>query len=476
MQMSEIAYLWIQMGFMITLPLVLGIIVGKIEQMSSLSKACWMKLILLFSLIGIALIVGNAWKITHEITMVKTPWTTNNYQKFIPDNSLIFEKGTRADLFFLVILIINLSGTFLCTAVQWVKKKHLNDRLIKSVRTDASLVKLMHEVQTQWKMSDPVVIMRSSEVSAPCLVHLKETCILIPEQFHDQQLNWCIAHELAHHQNDDLLMGGMIRILKIVFWFHPLVWVFKKKYLEIQEMACDERITSKMSMDDKVEYLKLLERTIMFAKDKENVYPEICLARKTQIGRRAEKIMKYTPSSKRNIVFSIWIAFMFCIMTLTIHATTLFTTEEAGKMISPASSKVLRTDVLETSIHSLNVIDDSLPAVYRGFSQRKHGVYLSSYTGNFGNYYGELEDREPRILAVAQLDENDVFQLTLSPAEKYFDLVVCGKRTGCRVVYFDERKIILTLTDFEEDTYCFMLKDKMIAGYYLDYQLILAIR
>lgn len=475
--MSEIAYLWIQMGFMITPPLVLGIILGKIEQMSSRSKARWMKLILVFSLIGVALIVGNTWKITHEIVMIKTPWDVNNYHMFVPDNSLIFEKGTRADFVLIIILITFLSGTFLCTTVQWVKKKHLNDRLIKSVSTDDSLIKLMHEVQTQWKMNDPVLIMRSSEVSAPCLVHLKEACILIPDQFHDQQLNWCIAHELAHHQNDDLMMAGLMCILEVLFWFHPLVWVFKKNYFEIQEMACDERITSKMSMDDKVDYLRLLERTIVFAKDKEKLYPEICLARKTQVGRRAEKIMKNNISFKRNMIISVWIAFIFCVMSLRIYSATLFTTEEAGKLISPASIKVLRTDVLESSIQSFPVLDDSMPAaVYRGFSQRKHGVYLSGYTGNFGNYYGELEHREPRILVSAQLNENDVFQLTLSPAEKYFDLVVCGKRTGCRVVNFDERKIVLTLTDFEEDTYCFILKDKTIAGYYLDYQLVLALR
>ena len=68
--------------------------------------------------------------------------------------------------------------------------------------------------------------------------------IYLPENWQDEfteaELRIILGHELAHLKRRDLLWNWLPTIVGWLFFFHPLVWVIKRRWEEAQEAACDE--------------------------------------------------------------------------------------------------------------------------------------------------------------------------------------------------------------------------------------------
>jgi beta-lactamase regulating signal transducer with metallopeptidase domain len=84
----------------------------------------------------------------------------------------------------------------------------------------------------------------SPKVSSPALWGIRRPWLLFPpqlvEQLDDQQLAWIVAHELAHHQRYDLVVGTVQRLIQIAWFFNPLVWWQGLRIDHLRECACDE--------------------------------------------------------------------------------------------------------------------------------------------------------------------------------------------------------------------------------------------
>lgn len=89
-----------------------------------------------------------------------------------------------------------------------------------------------------------IQVLECTGVSGPAAWGVRKPSILFPpdmiEELDDSQLAWVIGHELAHHKRLDLLMGAAQRILRIVWFFHPLVWWQCRRLDHLRECACDE--------------------------------------------------------------------------------------------------------------------------------------------------------------------------------------------------------------------------------------------
>ena len=48
-----------------------------------------------------------------------------------------------------------------------------------------------------------------------------------------------LAHEFAHIRRNDTLISALARLVKSVFWFHPLAWWLSRKVSELAELSCD---------------------------------------------------------------------------------------------------------------------------------------------------------------------------------------------------------------------------------------------
>lgn len=80
----------------------------------------------------------------------------------------------------------------------------------------------------------------SDEISSPCLCGVLEPAILIPRRLAENlpldQINALLGHELAHQCRHDLAWCVAWRLMRAVYWFHPLVW----KIPDAHVLACEE--------------------------------------------------------------------------------------------------------------------------------------------------------------------------------------------------------------------------------------------
>lgn len=66
--------------------------------------------------------------------------------------------------------------------------------------------------------------------------------IVLPVERHGQDTAPILLHELMHHQAGDLWLGLLFRLLTVVYWFNPVVWLcFHWAGLDC-EAACDQRV------------------------------------------------------------------------------------------------------------------------------------------------------------------------------------------------------------------------------------------
>jgi beta-lactamase regulating signal transducer with metallopeptidase domain len=86
----------------------------------------------------------------------------------------------------------------------------------------------------------------SRRADGPLLAGIGRPTIVLPngaeESFDESELRLMLAHELAHLKRRDLLWNWLPTIVGSLFWFHPLVWLIKRRWCEAQEAACDEML------------------------------------------------------------------------------------------------------------------------------------------------------------------------------------------------------------------------------------------
>lgn len=86
-------------------------------------------------------------------------------------------------------------------------------------------------------------ILVSQEVPSPITLGWLHPTIMLPTQglpANSQRLQFVLLHELCHCKRGDNFWKMFASIVLAVYWFHPLMWIFSRLFVEDCEIACDE--------------------------------------------------------------------------------------------------------------------------------------------------------------------------------------------------------------------------------------------
>ncbi len=131
------------------------------------------------------------------------------------------------------------------------------------------VVLLLYCLLSFWKlhrrMADAVIyrkekpaIYQSEKVDSPFVLGLIKPCIYLPYGMCDEDRECVVAHEEAHISRGDHFIKPIGFLILAVYWFHPLVWLAYILLCRDIELACDEKVISRMSVADKKTYTKAL--------------------------------------------------------------------------------------------------------------------------------------------------------------------------------------------------------------------------
>ncbi|MEE9127082.1 MAG: M56 family metallopeptidase, partial [Planctomycetota bacterium] len=115
------------------------------------------------------------------------------------------------------------------------------------VPKDASCQQILAEVGTATGLRRPVSLRLSSEIPGPLTWGLLHPVVLLPVDVQEWSLakrRTVLIHELSHVRRMDCAVQLLGCVAMVLYWFHPLVWLAKRRLHLEQERACDDAVVA----------------------------------------------------------------------------------------------------------------------------------------------------------------------------------------------------------------------------------------
>lgn len=147
------------------------------------------------------------------------------------------------------LVFLTLSIGYMVSIVRLTFSIHLTHRLRKRaiIIEDPVLLSSFQAVREKLAIRRDISIASSDDVRVPMVVGAWNPMVLIPRESIDN-LNWAsstssrcvLLHELAHVKRADHWWNLLLKIVSVVYWFHPLIWFARKRIIDVREQACDD--------------------------------------------------------------------------------------------------------------------------------------------------------------------------------------------------------------------------------------------
>ena len=190
-----------------------------------------------------------------------------------------------------------------------------------------SYISIRKKTRESIKLDNESNVFVSDEIDTPFILGVFKPVIYLPSGLDDETIRNVLAHEKAHIKRLDYLRKQFGFLILALHWFNPLVWVSYALFCRDIELACDEKVISHMSLDEKKSYANSL---LLCSTHKRLVLAYPLAFGEVGVGTRVKQIFNY-----RKPTF--WLIVMLAIVCAGL-STSFFTSASKEKSVSDASS------------------------------------------------------------------------------------------------------------------------------------------
>jgi beta-lactamase regulating signal transducer with metallopeptidase domain len=150
-----------------------------------------------------------------------------------------------------------------CCAARFLADWRRARRLRRSGRLvdDVALIEQLESETIVHGLRKPPILLATDSGGSPMLIGIVRPAILIPESLlanlGAEERAIVLGHELAHIRRGDLFWNCFSAVVRVVFFFNPLVWLGQRRMNLAQEIAADELAIARQRCDPAA-YGKLL--------------------------------------------------------------------------------------------------------------------------------------------------------------------------------------------------------------------------
>jgi len=105
-----------------------------------------------------------------------------------------------------------------------------------------------------WKINGAVNLLISSETAIPFSARfMGRNLIVIPSALlpYAADLRVAIAHEGQHLRNRDTIWENYLQIVKLLYFWNPAIYLWKREFDQARELACDEIVLKRRSISQR---------------------------------------------------------------------------------------------------------------------------------------------------------------------------------------------------------------------------------
>lgn len=116
---------------------------------------------------------------------------------------------------------------------------------------DSQVKDMLKEICTEIKLKNiPEIRIIEDAAASPFTTGMVRNIIILPNgNLNKTDLKYVLKHEAVHCKNKDILWKSFFLAVNIVHWFNPFVWLLRKFAEQDMEIACDEEVVMKTSME-----------------------------------------------------------------------------------------------------------------------------------------------------------------------------------------------------------------------------------
>jgi hypothetical protein len=198
----------------------------------------------------------------------------------------------------------------------------------------------------------PIALYGNSLVSAPVLVGLQRTAVVLPNiKWVQSELDFVLRHELTHHRHRDLWIKWFGTIVCALHWFNPCVWLLMRELNRWMEFSCDAAVVRTMSDRQRREYgmaiLSVLGRIQLF--QGQGICAALC-EQKENMKERLTKMLNTKKTSKKARTLSIAALVLLCAAGMLMGAAAYSPAEPDLQPLPQNNAEPLTKDPVEGDI------------------------------------------------------------------------------------------------------------------------------
>ena len=117
--------------------------------------------------------------------------------------------------------------------------------------------KILSDIKDKYSFNFNTKVIMFSAFDAPSEFGLlKQTIFLNSNKYSDRELYYILLHELEHFHNKSNWFSMFLSVVSCVYWWNPIVKLFKDHMNELIETYVDDFVTKELENDEKIDYLR----------------------------------------------------------------------------------------------------------------------------------------------------------------------------------------------------------------------------